>query len=50
MTDREAIVYIKELMDYNKNNQMITPRNEKFDVFYQCAFENAIKALRERGT
>lgn len=50
MTDSDAIAYIKELMEFNRNEEMITPKNKElgFDIFYQGAFDHAIRALNER--
>lgn len=51
MTDLDAIEYIEELKEFNSNGEMITPKNKSlgFDTFYQCAFEHAIRALKERA-
>lgn len=51
MTDRDAIKYIRELMEFNMNGKLLTPKNENlgYDTFYQCAFEHAIRALEERA-
>ena len=46
MTDMDAIEYLEELMKFNRADQMTTPQNKKFDTFYQCAFEHAIRALK----
>lgn len=49
MTDLDAIEYIEELMEFNRNDEMLTPKNiNGFDTFYQCALDHAIRALRER--
>ena len=50
MRDRDAVEYIEELMEFNRQGKLITPNNEKlgFDTFYQCAFEHAVRALKER--
>lgn len=50
MTDLDAIEYIEELKEFNSNGEMITPKNKNlgFDTFYQCAFDHAIRALKER--
>lgn len=49
MTDLDAIEYIEELKEFNSNGEMITPKNKNlgFDTFYQCAFDHAIRALKE---
>lgn len=50
MTDLEAIEYLKELMEYNRDGLLSTPKNKEldYDTFYQCAFQHAIRALQER--
>lgn len=49
MTDLDAIEYIEELKGFNSNGEMITPNNKNlgYDTFYQCAFDHAIRALKE---
>lgn len=51
MSDLEAIEYIKELMEYNRGGELVTPKNKElgYDTFYQCAFQHAIRALEERS-
>ncbi len=48
MTDKEAIEYIEELMEYNRNGLLLTPQNNGFDTFYQCSFEHAVRALENK--
>lgn len=50
MTDLDAIQYLKELKEFNLKGQFVTPKNKSigYDMIYQCAFEHAIRALKER--
>lgn len=49
MTDNDAIEYLMELKEFNVQGKMVTPKNENlgYDTFYECAFDHAIRALRE---
>lgn len=48
MSDKEAAEYLEELADYNRNGLLITPQNNGFDAFWDCAFEHAICALKDK--
>ena len=50
MRDIDAVEYLEELKDFNAKGKLITPKNETlgYDTFYQCAFDHAIRALKER--
>lgn len=48
MTDLDAIEYLEDLKKYNRSDKLITPQNKSFDTFFQCAFDHAIRALKER--
>lgn len=50
MTDLDAAGYLRELLEYNIANKMITPANTHgHDTFFTCALEHGIRALEERG-
>lgn len=51
MTDMDAVEYLEELKQFNENGEIVTPKNKGlgFDTFYQCAFDHAIRALKERA-
>lgn len=48
MTDQDAIEYLVELQQYNKQGMMFTPQNDGPDTFWDCAFEHAIRALEHK--
>lgn len=49
MTDIDAIGYLQELKEYNRNNMLRTPQNQCHDTIWDCAIDHAIRALRERA-
>lgn len=49
MTDIDAAGYIRELMEYNAQSVFLTPKNNGFDTFFQCAMSHALRALEERA-
>lgn len=48
MTDHDAMEYLEELRRYNQQGLLLTPQNTKFDTFWDCTFQHAIRALEER--
>lgn len=48
MTDLDAAQYILDLKRYNQADKLVTPQNDKFDTFWDCAFDHAIRALEEK--
>lgn len=46
MSDKEAAEYLEELAVYNREGLLLTPQNNGFDAFWDCAFGHAIRALK----
>lgn len=46
MSDKEAAEYLEELADYNQEGLLLTPQNNGFDAFWDCALGYAIRALK----
>ena len=46
MSDKEAAEYLEELADYNQEGLLLTPQNNGFDAFWDCALGHAIRALK----
>lgn len=48
MSDVDAMEYLQELKQYNKQGLLLTPQNNGPDTFWTCAIDHAIRALKER--
>lgn len=48
MTDMDAIGFLKQLKEFNNEDNLVTPQNKHHSDAYECAFDHAIRALEER--